>query len=428
MLTIAIIGLLVFLALGVPVSFAIGLGGLLAILLGSNLPGFMAVQQMIRGMNSFALMAGPLFILAGEIMGAANLSKLILDFCRSVISWTKGGLGMVSVMANMIFAGISGSGAATMSAIGSLTVPELKKMGYHRSFVASLIAGSGALGPIIPPSTNMIVYASLTGFSTGKLFIGGIVPGIIIGLCLMGMCYWYAWKYNVDLGNGTFDIHLVWKTFKKAFFALIMPFIIIGGVTSGFFTATESGIIACLYGLVCGFFIYRTLQLKDLYTIFKRATASSAMLMMLMGMANIYSYIFARENLAGYIKDLMTSISTNPTVVVLIIIGIMLVIGCFMETLAATAVILPIVYPIIINLGVDPLMFGVLFSIATVVGALTPPVGLYLFMSMNIAEATFQEAIRYSTPVILFILITMVLILIFPQLVTFLPNLLMGAN
>lgn len=427
MLTIAIIGLLVFLALGVPVSFAIGLGGLLAILFGSNLPGFMAVQQMIRGMNSFALMAGPLFILAGEIMGAANLSKLILDFCRSVISWTKGGLGMVSVMANMIFAGISGSGAATMSAIGSLTVPELKKSGYHRSFVASLIAGSGALGPIIPPSTNMIVYASLTGFSTGKLFIGGIVPGIIIGLCLMGMCYWYASKYKVDLGTGTFDIRLVWKTFKKAFFALIMPFIIIGGVTSGFFTATESGIIACLYGLVCGFFIYRTLQLRDLYTIFKRATASSAMLMMLMGMANIYSYIFARENLAGYIKDLMTSISTNPTVVVLIIIAIMLVIGCFMETLAATAVILPIVYPIITNLGVDPLMFAVLYSIATVVGALTPPVGLYLFMSMNIAEATFQEAIRYSAPVILIILATMGLIMIFPQLVTFLPNLLMGA-
>lgn len=428
MLAIAILGLLVFLVLGVPVSFAIGLGGLLAILFGSNLPGFMAVQQMIRGMNSFALMAGPLFILAGEIMGAANLSKLILDFCRSIISWTKGGLGMVSVMANMIFAGISGSGAATMSAIGSLTVPELKKSGYHRSFVASLIAGSGALGPIIPPSTNMIVYASLTGFSTGKLFIGGIVPGIIIGLCLMGMCYWYARKHQVDLGTGTFDIRLVWKTFKKAFFALIMPFIIIGGVTSGFFTATESGIIACLYGLICGFFIYRTLELRDLYTIFKRATASSAMLMMLMGMANIYSYIFARENLAGYIKDLMTSISTNPTVVVLIIIGIMLIVGCFMETLAATAVILPIVYPTIINLGVDPLMFGVLFSIATVVGALTPPVGLYLFMSMNIAEATFQEAIRYSAPVILFILATMGLIMIFPQLVTFLPNLLMGVN
>lgn len=334
---------------------------------------------------------------------------------------------MVSVMANMIFAGISGSGAATMSAIGSLTVPELKKTGYHKSFIASLIAGSGALGPIIPPSTNMIVYASLTGFSTGKLFIGGIVPGIIIGLCLMGLCYWYARKYNVDVGTGTFDIRLVWKTFKKAFFALIMPFIIIGGVTSGFFTATESGIIACLYGLICGFFIYRTLEFRDLYTIFKRATASSAMLLMLMGMANIYSYIFARENLAGFIKDMMMSISTNPTVVVLIIIGVMLVIGCFMETLAATAVILPVVYPIIINLGVDPLMFGVLFSITTVVGALTPPVGLYLFMSMTIADTTFKEAIRYSPPVILFILGTMALIMIFPQIVTFLPNLLMGS-
>ena len=206
-----------------------------------------------------------------------------------------------------------------------------------------------------------------------------------------------------------------------------MPFIIIGGVTSGFFTATESGIIACLYGLICGFFIYKTLEFRDLYTIFKRATASSAMLMMLMGIANVYSYIFARENLAGYIKEIMTSVSTNPTVVVLIIIGVMLVIGCFMETLAATAVILPIVYPIITNMGVDPLMFAVLYSIATVVGALTPPVGLYLFMSMNIVEATFKEAIRYSVPVILIILATMGLIMVFPQLVTFLPNLLMGA-
>lgn len=426
MLGIAIFSLLILLALGVPVSFAIGLGGLLSILWGSDLPGFMAVQQMIRGMNSFALMAGPLFILAGEIMGAANLSKLILDFCRSLISWTKGGLGMVSVMANMIFAGISGSGAATMSAIGSLTVPELKKAGYDKSFIASLIAGSGALGPIIPPSTNMIVYASLTGFSTGKLFIGGVVPGIIIGICLMVMCYWYASKYNVDLGTRSFELRLVWKTFKDAFFALIMPFIIIGGVTTGMFTATESGVIACLYGLVCGFFIYKTLELRDLYIVFKRATASSAMLMMLMGIANIYSYIFAKENLANMIKDFMLSISTNPTIVVLIIIGIMLVIGCFMETLAATAVVLPIVYPIVVNLGVDPLMFGVLFSIATVVGALTPPVGLYLFMSMNIAEVTFKEAIRYSVPVILIILVTMIAILFVPQIVTFLPNLLMG--
>ncbi len=427
MITISVVFLLIFLVLGVPVAFAIGFSGLMAIILGSNIPDFMAVQQTIRGMNSFSLMAGPLFILAGEILGTAKLSTLILDFCRACIASLRGGLGMVSVMANMIFAGISGSGAATMSAVSTLTVPELKKAGYDKGFIASMIAGSGALAPIIPPSTNMIVYASLTGFSVGKLFLGGLVPGLLIGFALMGMCYWYARKYDVDAGTGKFDRGELWITFKKAFFALITPIIIIAGVVSGIFTATESGIIACLYALICGLFIYKTLKIRDLLPIFKRAASSSAMLMMIMGISNIYSYIFARENLAEVIKSFMLSVSTNPTVIVLIIIGIMLVIGCFMETLAATAVILPIVYPLIISLGVDPLMFGVLFSISTVIGALTPPVGLYLFLSMSIADAPFKEAISYTLPVVLIILFVMLIMLIWPPLVTFVPNLLMGA-
>lgn len=427
MIELTIFFLLIFLILGVPVSFAIGLSGLLAIMLGSDVAPFMAVQQAIRGMNSFSLMAGPLFILAGEILSASKLSQRILDFCRACISQLRGGMGMVSVMANMIFAGISGSGAATMSAVSTLTVPELEKAGYDRGFIASMIAGSGALAPIIPPSTNMIVYASLTGFSVGKLFLGGLMPGVLIGIALMGMCYWYARRHNVDAGTSAFNGQALWITFKNAFFALITPVIIILGVTTGFFTATESGIVACLYGLICGLFIYRTLHLEDLVGIFKRAATSSAMLMMIMGISNIYSYIFAKENLAATISDFMTSVSTNPTVVVLIIICIMLVIGCFMETLAATAVILPIVYPLILSLGVDPLVFGVLFSIATVVGALTPPVGLYLFLSMDIAKAKFREAISYTLPVVLIILLTMVAIMVFPGIATFVPNLLMGA-
>lgn len=427
MISITVVTLLIFLVLGVPVSFAIGLSGLLALLLGSDVPSFIAVQQAIRGMNSFSLMAGPLFILAGEILGSAKLSSRILDFCRALISQLRGGLGMVSVMANMIFAGISGSGAATMSAVSTLTVPELKKVGYRRDFIASMIAGSGALAPIIPPSTNMIVFASLTGFSVGKLFLGGLVPGLLIGFALMAMCYLYAKKHDVDPGTHSFSFRAVWKAFKRAFFALIIPFIIIGGVISGFFTATESGIVACIYALICGLFIYRTLHLRDLPGIFKRAAASSAMLMMIMGISNIYSYIFAKQNLANTISNFMLSVSHNPTVVVLIIIGIMLVIGCFMETLAATAVILPIVYPLVCSLGVDPLMFGVLFSISTVVGALTPPVGLYLFLSMSITEAPFKEAIRYTLPVVLIILLVMLGMLVWPPMVTFLPNLLMGS-
>lgn len=427
MIQISVLTLLLFLIIGMPVCFAIGLSGLLAIMLGSEISPFMAVQQAIRGMNSFSLMAGPLFILAGEILGGAKLSKRILDFCRACIAQIRGGMGMVSVLANMIFAGISGSGAATMSAVGTLTVPELRNAGYKRSFIAALIAGSGALGPIIPPSTNMIVFASLTGFSIGKLFIGGLIPGIIIGVCLMIMCNWYARKYDVDAGSGAFDLHEVWTAFKNAFFALITPLIIVGGVTSGYFTATESGIVACLYGLICGFFIYRTLHLRDLVGIFKRAASSSAMLMMIMGISNIYSYIFARENLAATIKNFMLSVTNDPTIVVLIIIVLMLIIGCFMETLAATAVILPIVYPIVTSLGVDPLVFGVIFSIATVVGGLTPPVGLYLFLSMNIAQAPFKEAVRYVAPVVLIVLAAMLLCWFCPPVVTFVPNLLMGS-
>lgn len=427
MVGIAVISLVIMLVIGVPVCFAIGLSGLLALVLGGGESGFMAVQQAVRGMNSFSLMAGPLFILAGEILGGAKLSQRILDFCRALISWLRGGMGMVSVAANMIFAGISGSGAATMTAVGTLTVPELKKTGYSKSFISALIAGSGALGPIIPPSTNMIVVASLTGYSIGKIFIGGLIPGIIIGLCLMAMCFIYAKRKNIDGGEGSFEIKTLGAAFKDAFFALLTPVIIVGGVITGIFTATESGIVACVYGLFCGFVIYRTLKLKDLADIFKRAASSSAMLMMLMGISSIYSYIIAKENLAQTIKEFMLSVSTNPTVVVLIIIVLMLIIGCFMETLAATAVVLPIVYPIVISLGFDPLLFCVLFSIATVIGALTPPVGLYLFVSMNIVGSTFQEAIRYTVPVVLIIIAVMALMLLYPPIVTALPNMMIGS-
>ncbi|MDR2587932.1 MAG: TRAP transporter large permease [Spirochaetales bacterium] len=425
MLPIAVSTLLIFLVLGVPVSFAIGLSGVLALLLGSDVPAFMAVQQMIRGMNSFPMMAGPFFILAGEILGGARLSDRILNFSRSVVSWTKGGYGFVCVVANMIFAGISGSGAASMSAVGSLTAPELERAGYEKSFIAALIAGSGSLGPIIPPSVNMIVYGSLTAFSVGKLFLGGLVPGILIGLLLMVLCYIYADRKGIDNSQGKLDIKDIWEKFTKAFIALITPRLIVGGVIAGIFTATEAGVVACVYGLVCGFVFYRSLHIRDLLPLFKKATASSAMLLMLMGISNIYSYIFARENVGALISNFLLSISNNPTVIVAIIIGVMLVIGCFMETVAAMVVILPVIYPIVLKLGVDPLMFGVLFSISTVVGGLTPPVGLYLFLSMSITKAPFGQAVRYIYPVVGIVLFVMVFMLFFPAVATFLPNLLM---
>jgi C4-dicarboxylate transporter DctM subunit len=426
MMTIAIISLLIFLILGVPVCFAIGLSGILALIFGSEVPTFMAVQQTVRGMNSFPMMAGPFFILAGEILGAATLSARIFDFCRSIVSSLKGGYGFVCVTASIIFAGISGSGAASMNAVGRLSMPVLKKAGYKPPFIAAVVAGCGAIDPIIPPSVTMVVYGSLTGFSIGKLFIGGIIPGLIIALLLMLMCFVYAVRHDVDNRLGKFDFKDCLRKFKDAFFALLAPFIIIGGVIGGVFTATEAGVVACVYSLACGLFIYRTIGIRDLVPIFKRASASSAMLLMLMGISNIYSYIFARENVGTAIANYMISISANPTVIVAAIIGVMIVIGCFVETVAAMVIILPMIYPVVTSLGIDLLNFGVLFSISTVIGGLTPPVGLYLFLSMDITKSSFVEVIPYMYVVVGILLFVMVLMLFFPSISTFLPNLLMS--
>lgn len=423
MILTVIITLIVFLALGVPVAFALGLSGLTAIILEGDIPLYMVVHQMVRGINSFPLMACPMFILAGTIMGSAKLSDRIIDFCRTVVSWMRGGLGCVAVLANMIFAGISGSGSATISAIGSLTTPELKKQGYHRSFIAGIMAGSGVLGPVIPPSTNMILYGALTGVSIGKMFAGGIVPGILIGLGLMGMCVWYSKKYNVDTGAGKFSLRTCGKSFVHSFFALITPVIIIGGVLGGVFTATEAGIVACVYGLFCGLVIYRTIKLRDLPGIFVKAVNSSAMVLLIIATSTIYSYIFAVENVGPTLNNFLLSITTNPELLTILIVLLILVIGCFMETLAAMAVIVPILYPIISTLGIDAVQFGVIFCVATVIGGITPPVGTYLYLSMNIAGATFREAIRYTAPCVGIMCIVMLICLYVPQLITFLPSL-----
>ena len=340
MIKIAVIFLLIFMVMGVPVAFAIGFSGLLAVYFGSSTPLFTIVQMAVKGINSWSLMACPLFILAGGIMAEAKLSDRIVSFCGELVSWMRGGIGCVCVVANMIFAALTGSGAASISAIGGLVTPELKKAGYKPGFVAALIAGAGALGPIIPPSMNMIVYGSITGESTGKLFVGGVIPGIIIGAFLIGITVYYAKKWNVDAGTGNFNAKRLWKTFKDAIWALITPAIIIGGILGGVFTATEAGIVACIYGLICGLAIYRTIRIRELPRMFRSATEGTCMIMMIMGIAAVYGYIFAIENVGTIVTEWMLSITTNKYLIQLMILALMTLIGMFMETVAAMTVLL----------------------------------------------------------------------------------------
>jgi len=422
MLLIAFVFLLLWLAIGVPVVFSLGLSGLIAIILGSEVPLYVLVQKIVGGLNSFPLMAAPLFLLAGEIMSKGGMSKKIVEFSSALVGHLKGGLAMVSVLASMIFAGISGSGAADASAIGAIMVPQLKERGYSSGFSGALISASAAIGPIIPPSLNMIIYASITGDSVGKMFLGGIIPGVIIGLFLMVMSYWYAKKYQIDDG-GRLSLSNTAKTFIEAFWALLVPVIIIGGITFGVFTATEAGIVAILYAGICGFFIYRELTVKKLLEAFNDAISATGMIMMIMGIAAIYGYIFAVENVGSQIAVLLTDISTNPYIILILIVVLELFLGCFMEMIAVMIVIVPILRPVILSLGIDPIHFGVIFTVGTVIGAITPPVGIYLYLAMGIARAKMSELLPYVVPTVFIMALTLLIMIFIPQTVTFLPSL-----
>lgn len=425
MITIVVVSLIVMIILGVPICFAIGLSGFLGIWFGSNLDIFIVVQRFISGVNSFSLMAVPLFILGGAIMDKAGISKRIVGFSSSLFSWLRGGLSICCVAANMIFAGISGSGAAAVSAIGGITAPAMKEKGYKPGFVAALIGGAGSLGPVIPPSVDMIVFASITGLSVGRMFMGGILPGLVIGLLLMAFCFIYAKANNIDYG-GKFSLRAVLVSLKDAIWGLIMPFIVIGGVIAGIFTATEAGVIACIYGLIVGAFVYKELKWKDIIPLFKKATENTCQVMMVIGASSIYGYIFSMANVGDIICNAILSLTGSTTMIMLLTAGFMIFVGCFMESLAAMPIILPIIYPLLESMGANMTQFGVMFCLCTVLGGLTPPVGIYLFLSMTIAKAKIQEVIPYLLIVVGIIAAVILTAAFVPGLTSFLPNLLMG--
>ncbi len=425
MIPIVVVSLIIMIILGVPICFAVGLPGFLGIYFGSNVDLFIVVQRFISGINSFSLMAVPLFILGGAIMDKSGISKRIVGFAAALFSWVRGGLSICCVAANMIFAGISGSGAAAVSAIGGITAPAMKEKGYKPGFVAALIGGAGSLGPVIPPSVDMIVFASITGLSVGRMFMGGILPGLLIGLCLMVFCYIYARKNDIDYG-GKFETKKVLFALRESIWGLIMPFIVIGGVIGGIFTATEAGVIACVYGLIIGAFVYKELKWKDIIPLFKKATENICQVMMIIGASTIYGYIFSLANVGDTICNFILSLSSSTTMIMLLTAGFMVFIGCFMESLAAMPIILPIVYPLLQSMGANMTQFGVMFCLCTVLGGLTPPVGIYLFLSMSIAKAKIQEIVPYLLVVVGIIIVTIITAAFVPGLTSFLPDLFMG--
>ena len=422
MLLVSFAIFIVLMVIGTPIAFAMGLSGVIGILTCSNIDVSVLVQQICGDLNSFSLMACPFFLLAGELMRKGGLTSKIIDFCSALLGWIRGGLSIVTVGACMIFAGISGSGAADTSAVGSMVVPAMREKGYEDGFTASLLATAGALGPIIPPSMNMIIYSSITGDSVGKLFMGGYIPGFLIGIALMIMGVRYAKKKNISDKVG-FNLPRLGRTFVGALGAIICPVIILGGILSGIFTATEAGIVACLYAVFCGTVIYKKLTWKNFWEAVYEACKTTGMVMMLLSTAAIYGYMFARAQVGNQLLEWLLSHNLSNISFMLIIMVFSLILGCFMDMLAVMMVIMPVLYPIVLQLGIDPIQFGVMFCIASVVGAVTPPVGSYLFISMGICDTTMTKMIRYIIPMVLITAVVMALIIIIPEVATFIPSL-----
>jgi len=425
MLVIACVSLLLLMIIGVPITFSLLGSGFLAVWLTGELPLYLNCQRFVAGVNSFSLMAIPLFIVAGAIMNQGGLAQRIVKFCQGILSWIRGGTGFVTVAANMIFGGVSGSGTAAVSAIGSITAPAMLKAGYKRPFVGALIAGGASTAPIIPPSNTMIIFASITGLSISKMFMGGFVPGITIGLILMTICYFYAKKHDIDYG-GTFEIKVVIESLKDCIWALIMPVIIIGGVVSGFCTATEAGAVACVYGLVVGKFVYKELKLDAFNAVLKDAAVSTGQVLSLYAASNMYGYIFSMENLGTKFEEFILGFTDSTIVIMLMVMAIMLIIGCFMEPVAAMPVILPIVYPMLQSMGCDMVQFGIMFSMSAIIGGLTPPVGTYLFVTCTVVKEKVTNLIPWMMVMVLVDVFVTLIVLFWEPFATFLPNLILG--
>lgn len=412
---------LVLLFLGMPVAFAMGIAGTIILFVIGNIPMEIIPQKLFTSVNSFPLMAVPFFIIAGYMMNVGGITKRLVDFAGTLVGHFAGGLAQINVMTSMLFSGISGSASADASAVGSTLIPAMLRDGYSKSFSVAVTAASATIGPIIPPSIVMVIYGSMTNVSIGTLFIAGIIPGILIGIAQMVVVRYYAVKRGYKAENKV-PISEVFKKFKEAFWALIMPIIILGGILGGIFTATEAGVIATVYAFIVGIIIYKEIKVKDIPKIFIDATVMTATPIIILGMASIFGWVLAREQFSAMVVNLITGISDNPNIVILVIVIALLFVGLFIESLAAMVIFVPVLSPLIVQFGWDPIHFAMIVIIAMLIGTVTPPVGIQLYIAAAIAKIPVSK-VHDIWAFVLAMVFILLLITYIPSLVTFLPSL-----
>jgi len=366
-------------------------------------------------------MAVPFFILAGYMMNVGGITNRLVSFARTLVGHFAGGLAQVNVLTSMLFAGISGSASADASAIGSTLIPAMLRDGYDKSFSVSVTAASATIGPIIPPSIVMVIYGSMTNVSIGALFIAGLIPGIMIGLAQMITVRYFSVRRGYR-SEGRVPFSEVVAKFKEAIWALFGPVIILGGILSGVFTATEAGVIAAVYSFIVGVFIYKEISFKDIKGILLDSTVMTSVPIIILGMAGIFGWILAREQFSGALMGIVSNLNAGPMTTLLLVVALLLFVGLFIESLAAMIIFVPVLTPLITQFGWDPVHFAIIVIIALLIGTVTPPVGIQLYIAAAIARIPVSK-VHDIWAFVLAMVIVLIAIIFIPGLATYLPNL-----
>ena len=416
MILLLIISLAVFVSISLPIGISLGLSTVIALIFMTDIDTVMVAQTAFASLDSFTLMAIPFFMLAGNFMRYGGISKRLLDLADHIIGFVTGGLGAVTTLTCMFFAAISGSGPATVSAIGSFMMPAMKEKGYDPGYSAALTAAAGTIGVVIPPSIPFVIYGVVTGTSIGSLFLAGIIPGILMGLALMVTNYRTA-KKNGWLGSGQRPkLRSVGKATKNAFWALMSPVIILGGIYGGIFTPTEAAAVSCVYTFVIGKFVYKELDMKKLMDCLKDTVLLAGATSFMIGLSSGFAFLLTMKQVPNTVAEALLSVSDNKIVILLIINVFLLIISCFIDNISSCTILAPILLPVVVALGVDPIHFGIIMTMNLAIGFITPPYGANLFIASAVGNTPMESIIKRVWPLIL--TITVVLIL-----TTFIPGL-----
>lgn len=418
----AIIAFLASLFAGIPIAFVLGITGVVHVFVLDNAAYFnIIVQRMLAGVNNISLICIPFFIMAGEIMNAGGVTKKLLDAVRELIGWVRGGLAYATVGVGMILSAILGSAQAVAAILCAVLIPEMEKDGYKKEYSGALIAASGVLGPIIPPSVVFVVYSVLANVSVKKLFIAGTVPGILLGLAFAVMIFIQSRMPDFPRSKMSFDIKRAALSFLKAIPALLVPVVIIGGILTGVFTPTESGAVAVVVALIASI-VYGTMDWKALPNMLLRAGMSSSGILLIIAFGNIVGWTMAIDGIAGKISAGIFALTGNYYVILLLMLLIMVVVGCLMDTTAAMLVFVPVLLPIAEAIGMDPIHFGLVFCVMITIGMITPPVGLVLFVTSNISDISLPKLSKQILPFVLVSFAVVFLIAYVPDFVMWLPK------